>query len=209
MNYEKKYKEALEWARKVMQGKVGFVLDEVLEKFPELKESESEDERIRKNLISYITISKHRMFSERERNEMIAWLEKQGQTFTKKDIDDAYLKGVCDAKQELEKQGEQKSAKWSEEDKKMIDAIYSCVDSHYDGLAKNVLLIWLKSLKDRVQPKQEWSEEDQDNFKHLMDEIVCLGNNRDSLKRLYYDRLIKFLEELKKRAQPREEWCCH
>jgi len=35
------------------------------------------------------------------------WLEKQGQTFTKKDVDDAYLKGVCDTKQKLEKQGEQ------------------------------------------------------------------------------------------------------
>lgn len=36
---------------------------------------------------------------------MIAWLEKQSQTFTKKDVDDAYLKGVCDAKHELEKLG--------------------------------------------------------------------------------------------------------
>jgi hypothetical protein len=52
MNYEKKYKEALEWARKVMQGKVGFVLDEVLEIFPELVESE--DERIRKKIIATI-----------------------------------------------------------------------------------------------------------------------------------------------------------
>lgn len=33
------------------------------------------------------------------------WLEKQGETFTKKDVDDAYLKGICDAKRELEKQG--------------------------------------------------------------------------------------------------------
>ena len=39
-------------------------------------------------------------------SEYDAWLEKQGKTFTKRDIDDAYLKGVCDAKQELEKQDE-------------------------------------------------------------------------------------------------------
>ena len=32
------------------------------------------------------------------------WLEKQGTSYTKKEVDDAYLKGVCDAKQELEKQ---------------------------------------------------------------------------------------------------------
>lgn len=37
--------------------------------------------------------------------EIQDWLKKKSQTFTKKDIDDAYLKGVCDAKQELEKQG--------------------------------------------------------------------------------------------------------
>ena len=52
-----------------------------------------------------------------------------------------------------------------------------------------------------------WSEEDEDNFKHLMDEIVCLGNSRNSANRLHYDRLIKFLDELKNRIQPREEWC--
>ena len=34
------------------------------------------------------------------------WLEKQGESYTKKDIDDAWLKGICDAKRELEKQGE-------------------------------------------------------------------------------------------------------
>ena len=38
--------------------------------------------------------------------DILSWLEKQSQTFTKKDVDDAYLKGLCDAKQELEKQGE-------------------------------------------------------------------------------------------------------
>lgn len=42
------------------------------------------------------------------------WLEKQGQTFTKKDVDDAYLKGISDAKDELEKQGT--PAKLSEEE---------------------------------------------------------------------------------------------
>jgi len=34
------------------------------------------------------------------------WLEKQ--SYTKKDVDDAYLKGICNTKHELEKQGEQK-----------------------------------------------------------------------------------------------------
>ena len=77
MDYEKKYKEALEWARKVMQGKVGFVLDEVLEKFPELKESE--DEKIRQFLIHEVTETSDKIMSYRNMNkkDILAWLEKQ------------------------------------------------------------------------------------------------------------------------------------
>ena len=109
MDYEKKYKEALEWARKVIQGKVGFVLDEVLEKFPELKERDNE--RIRKEIINH--------FKEiANRNEqswitldipcILAWLEKRGeQKYTQRDIDDAYLKGIADVKREVKKIDEQ------------------------------------------------------------------------------------------------------
>ena len=50
MDYEKKYKNALEWARQVMNGETGFIRKEVEEIFPELKESE--DEKIRKGLIN-------------------------------------------------------------------------------------------------------------------------------------------------------------
>lgn len=32
------------------------------------------------------------------------WLEKQGETYTKKDVDDAWVEGVCYARRELEKQ---------------------------------------------------------------------------------------------------------
>ena len=35
-------------------------------------------------------------------------LEKQSETYTKRDVDDAWLEGMCDAKRELEKQSEQK-----------------------------------------------------------------------------------------------------
>ena len=43
-------------------------------------------------------------------NKVIPWLEKQGETYTKKDIDDAWVEGVCYARRELEKQGWQKPA---------------------------------------------------------------------------------------------------
>ena len=77
MDYEKKYKEALEWARRVIQGEVGFVRDEVLEKFPELKEiEESENERIRKDIVFYIAAN-HKDDGEKAR--WLYWLEKQGE----------------------------------------------------------------------------------------------------------------------------------
>lgn len=71
--------------------------------FPELKENE--DERIRKGILEHIQLCTE---SIPDRDKYIAWLEKQGQTFTKKDVDDAYLKCVCDAKSELEKQDKPK-----------------------------------------------------------------------------------------------------
>lgn len=71
-------------------------------------------------------------------NEYYSWLEKQGQTFTKKDVDDAYLKGICDAKHELEKQGKQKppvidfkANNWyvSKVDGKIYDMTYNPTDN--------------------------------------------------------------------------------
>ena len=103
MNYEKKYKEALERAKQFsekpyLEDSAGIV--EYI--FPELKESE--DDRIRKNIIATIHLYYGEPLDD-EAKEMIAWLEKQD-IFSKKDIDDAYLKGVRDTKNEIEKQYE-------------------------------------------------------------------------------------------------------
>ncbi len=76
MDYEKKYKNALEWARQVMNGETGFIRKEVEDVFPEL--AESEDERIRKELIDY-----HRSMAAQADDYVheawIAWLERQGE----------------------------------------------------------------------------------------------------------------------------------
>ena len=98
MNYEKKYNEALKRAKKaknnasLSKGTIR-VLDII---FPELKESE--DERIRKSLIDMLKNDEKCYLKE------IAWLEKQGTSYTKTDVENAYLKGINDAKQEVEKQ---------------------------------------------------------------------------------------------------------
>lgn len=68
---------------------------------------ESEDERIRKALLEMVhdtTGNELWVDYNVHKEDALAWLEKQGESYTKKDVDDAWLKGMCDAKRELEKQ---------------------------------------------------------------------------------------------------------
>ena len=78
MNYEKKYKEALEKARELMDKGYYVLIPEI---FPELKKSE--DESIKNEIIAFVVQSIHRcggtpIPQERE-NKWIAWLEKQSE----------------------------------------------------------------------------------------------------------------------------------
>lgn len=91
MDYEKKYKNALEWSRQVMNGETGFIRKEVEEIFPELKESE--DEKVRKKLLALIEWSKSYAASgitANEAKEMIAWVEKKGE----KDVRQKFLEDL-------------------------------------------------------------------------------------------------------------------
>lgn len=82
MNYEQKYKEALERARKIENGEPLDVPDGTsipMAIFPELKESE--DERIKKrltDLLRKIYISTD-YITHTEHEEILHWLEKQGE----------------------------------------------------------------------------------------------------------------------------------
>lgn len=74
----------------------------------------------------------------------------------------------------LEKQGEQNHVEWSEEDIEMLNSTISFVEhSAFTtiGKGKNNVISWLKSLKDKVQPKTEWSEEDEKMYRGVM--AVC------------------------------------
>lgn len=101
--------------------------------FPELKESE--DDNIRRWIINEIKIKHHNLDEDNVDfvDKAIAWLEKQGTSFTKKDVDDAWLKGMCDARHELEKQSEQKPTDKVESKFKVDDWILYSGD-HYEGV---------------------------------------------------------------------------
>ena len=111
MDYEKKYKEALERAKSSYENektRVGLTPIDLEYIFLELKESEGE--RIRKGMLQGFKDygePEYVWWNGVKVKECIAWLEKQGkQNYTKKDVDDAYLKGISDTKNEIEKQYE-------------------------------------------------------------------------------------------------------
>lgn len=68
----------------------------------------SKDEKVRKALIEMVhDTTGDELWGDYNvhKEDALAWLEKQDEAFTRKDVDDAYLKGMCDTKHELEKQG--------------------------------------------------------------------------------------------------------
>lgn len=100
---------------------------------------------------------------------------------------------------------------WSEEDENwLIDAINVCELNGYNETAG-----WLKnrfkSLKDRVQTKQEWSEEDK---RSIRDSIFYLKSAKKYFEKdddilwneKWFNLCIKFLESLYKKLQPQSQW---
>lgn len=162
MDHEQKYKNALERAKKLYEK--GTITESISYIFPEL--AESEDEKIRKQIISFLKEFEHdhyrsldfsswidwlerqgkkesedeiipdkndvrdedekikkvlidyfNRYKEQEEcgintffgiptDNILAWLEKQGTSYTKKDVDIAYIEGINAAKNEIEKQYE-------------------------------------------------------------------------------------------------------
>ena len=167
-----------------------------------------------------------------KRQEWASWLEKQGEqkpaiiiqkfrvgdeiktnneeslTITKIDekgywSDDLFICSFEDsAKWELI---EQKPA-WSEENEhwrqKAIDFMkHPDLIKATPTLAKDTI-DWLKSLKDRVQPKQEWSEEDEKHYQGCLNLMkLSLGTKPYP----YYNDYL-WLKSLKGKVQPKQEW---
>jgi hypothetical protein len=96
-----------------------------------------------------------------------------------------------DAKKKELKKIEQKTA-WSERDENVTDIILSQLRSdNFSGVLGKSLLkaaeSWLNSLKGRMQPKSEWSEEDErllDNCISLIEDIDCTKEEQNWLKSL-------------------------
>lgn len=132
MNYEEKYNNAIESIKRIYNQADSYGRELMEKEFPELRESE--DERIRKELIERF-------------NWELKGAEEQDATGCSRQKDIAMFKrGIA----WLEKQSEQKSY-WSEEDEEMIDFMIEFIESlcwRKDlTQRKDNVLSWLKSIK--------------------------------------------------------------
>ena len=118
------------------------------------------------------------------------------------------LSDVFDLELELEKTKEMNSTKWSEEDDYNLQCCIA--KAFYDIQNGNVgrnneLIDWLKSLKNRVQPKQEWSEEEKGNVDIIVSRLevdIEYWKSR-SKRRIDEDkRVIDWLKSLR----PQNTW---
>ena len=191
------------------------------------KKKESEDERIRKEIINFIKVSKPNWENYRDYSSWITWLEKKGeQKPTDEEIIEIlrteYEKGRADAITEMRKP-------WSEEDTIALNRIIAilvdasevkCWWEVYRLIEKEEMIRltdFLNSLINRVQspPKQEWSEEDGkmvECCKIALEFFENLGKNSQGFphenyfdldERIYPSEVNHWLKSLEKRAQHR------
>jgi hypothetical protein len=90
--------------------------------------------------------------------------------------DDGILSHKC-AITAIKKLYKQKSKEWSKEDEKMFDYALDMIEwySGKNGDKSKLVSDWLKSLKDRVLPKQKWSEEDEARLQSCLNILQAKG----------------------------------
>lgn len=179
MDYEKKYKDALEKAKELAfdlpNGRSDrlYHVSDLEDIFPELKDNEG---RIVACIGMCLTDADEQRFKDYNTTlqECIVWLEKQGE----------------------------KSVVWSEEDEKMYQSILD------DTVQKHFLtgdqFAWLNSLKDRVQPqpKQEWSEEDEKMLNEIQESLrINNGTNKMIKYECWFDDIKDKIQ-----PKPKQEW---
>lgn len=201
MDYKKKYNESLERAKKVIKecGDNHGRIKMIEQIFPELKDSE--DERIRKELIQYLKDYPHLPNGKYCRNDFFSWLEKQGRqkTTAGKSYIEIFPKfSVGDT---LCRQG------WSNHTVRKvyvdnITATYVCeneegLESHIDISEQDE---WNK-----IEQNPAWNEED--DAVDIAIKIIQNGGD-DCAGILDSDKALKWLKSLKYRVQPqpKQEW---
>lgn len=183
-DYKEKLKEALNSDNTDYE-----VVRWIEQNFPELKESE--DEKVRKEVIDFICWATNRgsiTSEQREKsNSWIAWLEKQGSTSWILPDDAFWWNKVIERYNGLKMDIRQEAISAEVQEKNLNDE-----------------LNWINSLckKACTEQKPGWSEEDETTLNNL---IYALANDRIGCCR---DEYVDWLKSIKDRVQPqpKQEW---
>lgn len=92
---------------------------------------------------------------------------------------------------------------WKDYDKEMLEAAISYVEHcTFTTIGKGRLatITWLKSLENKVWPKQEWDQSDEHNLQGIIDEIKANKSEAPDHDAGTYDRFLEFLESLRDRV---------
>lgn len=234
MSYEEKLELAKGWLTIAKENSNKLAIQILENLFPELLESD--DEKIRKSLIKSFENQHSCNFPTVDgftREQIIAWLKKQSKQnyidvdedwygfvrwFVKERTDNYTLIPSDDdihnwgniilnhARKLLEKQ------EWGEEDEKMLD---NCIGLIQEIDSTQEEQNWLNSLKDRVQPqpKQEWSEKDNERIERIY-HFIWKNRKGDTSEIYQQEQDAEWLKSLKPNHwKPSEqnikdlEWC--
>lgn len=195
MDDKNKYNNALEKLQEALAPKDGREISGLTRGciesiFPELKESE--DERIRKEIISALKYANHKGVYDKH----ITWLEKQGEKPQGKTALEASREEKID-----NANFSQQSSAWGQEDEKNLMGIIDEIavnksespESDYETYDR--FIDWLKSLKNRIQPHWKPSDEQIKALEHFVRGIGESGHASpyDNDTKLIYS----LLEQLK------------
>lgn len=189
MNYEEKYKEALERAKKLHDSYnlMHISVDEIEQIFPEL--AESEDERIINQLITLVNSAGEVLLIPTNKEELITWLEKQKEQKPDDDVlHKTYQEGFNDG---LNYRLEGTGVRYVKEEQKPVD-----YEAELKKCKDNPLYFYDKYVSIKQKPA-EWSEEDEDNLHRV---IRVLENNDSDWK-----ELSGWLKSLRPSWKPSEE----
>ena len=213
MDYEKKYNEALERAKKMTSDLTNLqAIREFI--FPELRESE--DERIRKKLIKTIgyfrsrgidqqLCEEFRAYLEKQEQKPVEWSDKDRNTFNLaldliKHSDDC--DGLLDKDLAVKWFAElpsrfipQPKQEWNTHDKAAVNCIVRCLDGQFvSEAARKQCLEWFnKHRRDFLnspswKPSEEQMEALENSTALTEEQGMALYSLIQDLKKLYYDR---------------------
>lgn len=199
MTYEKKYKESVEKLRYKISDNNGNIdykavvnAEELQDIFPEL--AESEDERIKREIVRYINLHKN---DERKSGEWIAWLEKQGEKPQGKTALEAIHEEKVDNANKVEPPQE-------------IDGFEVELNSllkKYEHLPKEELQesleFYLGVVRDDLdivrEDKPKWSEEDEIGSDETIELLEYFINYAPEFRKPAIGRSVAWLNSIKQR----------